>query len=88
MGFFSISSIGSCFIGLGLLYSLIYSILLYDKLFLGQLKVLNVNYANRVDLSYRESFISGLLIVICLWLGLLPNSFFSYLQTALLGLLL
>ncbi len=60
--------------GLGWLLSVIYSILLFNRLFFGELKFIYITFDYYTDLTRRESFLLLFLAIIILFFGLFSGS--------------
>ena len=59
----------------GVILSVLYSIFFFNRLVFGNL---NVNYIlNYIDITYREMFIMGPLVIITIWLGFFPYHIFD-----------
>ncbi len=79
-GTFKINVLVACIASAGLIAATIYSLRIVQKVFFGA----NTTGAKLKDLSVRESFIMGIMVVAILWLGLFPQPVINTAKPAIL----
>ncbi|MGB8491852.1 MAG: NADH-quinone oxidoreductase subunit M [Bacteroidales bacterium] len=81
-GTFRSNVLMSCLAALGLIASMIYSLRIMQKVFYGK-----SNYHDRInDLDLREKFVSALLVLAIVWLGLFPRPVINTVRPSLSGM--
>jgi NADH-quinone oxidoreductase subunit M len=79
-GTFQSSILFTCIASIGLIFATVYSIRIMQKVFYGK----QTGHFSLRDLSLRESFVLGVLVIVIVYLGIFPQAIITYARPSVL----